>query len=42
VLRDGSTIENVQVAWGHEVVRVGGDDDFDLPVDDIVDVTDRS
>jgi hypothetical protein len=42
VLRDGSVIEDVQVAWGDEVVRVGGRDEFDLPVDAIVDVIDRA
>jgi hypothetical protein len=42
VLRDGSMIDNVEVAWGRDVVRIGVDDDFDLPLDDIVGVIDRS
>jgi hypothetical protein len=42
VLRDGSLIEDVQVAWGRDVARVGGSGDFELRADEIVDVLDRS
>jgi hypothetical protein len=38
---DGSVIEDVQIAWGDQVVRGGGRDEFDPPVDAIVDVISR-
>jgi hypothetical protein len=42
VLRDGQIIEDVQVAWGDDVIRIGGRDQFELPIDDIVDVLNRA
>lgn len=42
VMKDGSIVEDVLVAWGDEVVRVGGVDEYELEADDIVDVEDRS
>lgn len=41
VLRDGSVIEDVKVAWGNDVVSIGGRNEFSLPVCEIVDVIDR-
>ena len=42
VLKDGSLIEDVLVAWGDEVVRVGGVDRCHFEVANVVDVEDRS
>jgi hypothetical protein len=42
VMKDGSRIENVLVAWGSEVVRVEGSEDFDIDVASIVDAEDRA
>jgi hypothetical protein len=42
VLRDGTVIEDVILAWGREVVRVGGGEPVDLPIDQVSDVIDRS
>jgi hypothetical protein len=41
VLDDGTIIDDVVVAWGHEVVRVGGSDEFNVPLDRVVDVLGR-
>lgn len=42
VLKDGTIIDDVILAWGEEVVRVGGGEPRNIAVDDIVDVIDRS
>jgi hypothetical protein len=42
VMRDGSLIEDVYVAWASEVIRVGGIDGSCIPVEDVVDAVDRS
>jgi len=42
VMRDGSVVEDVYVAWAGEVVRVGGIDGSSIPVEDVVDAVDRS
>jgi hypothetical protein len=42
VLKNGTIIDDVILAWGEEVVRVGGAEPQNIPVDDIVDVIDRS
>ena len=39
---DGSTIEDVIVAWGYEVVRVGGVDGCPFHAEDAVDAENRS
>ena len=43
VLRDGRIVKDVIVAWGDEVVRVGGHDDVsDFHVTEVVDAIDAS
>jgi len=43
VLRDGARIQDVLVAWGDEVVKVGGREDFgELPIGDVIDVVNES
>jgi hypothetical protein len=42
IMKDGSVIEDVIVAWGNEVVRVGGQDGCPYDADDVVDAEDRS
>lgn len=43
VLRDGRIIKDVIVAWGDEVVRVGGQDVVsDFPLAEVVDAIDTS
>ena len=42
ILKDGSVIEDVIVAWGEQVVRVDGHDGCPFNVDDVVDALDRS
>jgi len=42
VMSDGSTIDNVLVAWGREVIRVGGVEDVHVNVNNVLDVVDRS
>jgi len=42
VLRDGTVVDDVFVAWGDEVVKVGGRTDFLLDVSEVVDVIDRT
>jgi hypothetical protein len=41
VLDDGTIIDDVVVAWSREVIRVGGSDEFDVPLDRVVDVLER-
>jgi hypothetical protein len=40
VLKCGEIIGDVILAWGTEVVRVGGSEPLDLNMDDVVDVVD--
>ena len=42
VLKDGSLVEDVLVAWGKEVIRIGGMDGCSIDVVDVVDAQDRS
>ena len=42
VLRSGAVIDDVILAWGEEVVRIGGADPAKVPMDDVIDVIDRS
>jgi hypothetical protein len=42
VMKDGSVIEDVLVAWGDEIVKIAGADDFDLDVASVVSAEDRS
>ena len=43
VLEDGSQVLDVLVAWGDEVVKVGGMDSVaELPLAEVVDVVDMS
>ena len=42
VMKDGSVIEDVIVAWSNEVVRVGAVEGCPLNVDEVVDAWDRS
>ena len=42
VMKDGSVIEDVIVAWGDDVVRIAGVDGCPINVDDVVDAEDRS
>ena len=37
VLKDGRVIDDVVVAWGDEIVRVGDNDEMDFRPDDVVD-----
>jgi hypothetical protein len=41
VLRDGRVVEDVQVAWASNVVRIAGAEAFDIPLEDVVDVLNR-
>ncbi len=41
-MRDGSLVEDVIVAWGDEVVSVGGVSDYPIDLDDVVDAANRS
>ena len=41
VLKDGSLVEDVLVAWGNEVIRVGGVEGCSIDVADVVDAQDR-
>jgi hypothetical protein len=40
-LADGRLVEDVTVAWGDEVIRVGGDEDLDFRLQDVVDAENR-
>jgi hypothetical protein len=42
IMKDGSVVEDVIVAWGDEVVRIGGVDGCPIDVDEVVDAEDRS
>lgn len=42
IMKDGSTVEDVVVAWGDEVVRIGGVDGCAINPADVVDAEDRS
>ena len=42
LLRNGETVDNVIIAWGDEIVHLGGRDSADVSVDQIADVVDRS
>lgn len=42
VLRNGRVVEDVQIGWGREVIRVAGEDGASVDWDDVVDVLDRS
>jgi hypothetical protein len=39
VLKDGRVVDDVVVAWGDEIVRVGDDDEMDFRPEDVVDAT---
>ncbi len=41
-MRDGSLVEDVIVAWGDEIVSIGGVDGCPIDPDDVVDAGDRS
>lgn len=40
-MRDGSLVEDVIVAWGDEVVRVGDVDDYPMDPDEVIGVENR-
>lgn len=42
VMKDGSVIEDVIVAWGDDVIRVGGVDGCPIDLADVIDAKDRS
>jgi hypothetical protein len=42
IMKDGSMIEDVFVAWGDEVVRVGKEEVVSFDVDEVIDAQDRS
>jgi hypothetical protein len=42
VLRSGAIIDDVILAWGREVVRIGGVDPSRIPMNEVIDVIDRS
>lgn len=42
VLKSGAVIDDVILAWGKEIVRIGGADPTKVPMDDVIDVIDRS
>ena len=42
VLKDGQVIEDVTVAWGDEIVSVGGVPHRDFPTDEVVDAENRA
>ncbi len=42
VLKSGAVIDDVILAWGNEIVRIGGADPTKVPMDDVIDVIDRS
>ena len=42
VLADGRTFSDVYVAWGREIVRVGGYEDIPFDASEVVDVEDLS
>jgi hypothetical protein len=42
VMKDGSIVDDVIVAWGDEVVRVGGVDGCPINLVDVADAEDRS
>lgn len=42
VMSDGSVVDDVIVAWGDEVVRVGGVDGCPINVADVIGAEDRS
>lgn len=41
VFRDGRVVEDVIVAWGGEIVSVGGTTDFDIDPEDVIDAENR-
>ena len=41
-LRDGSVVEDVLVAWGKDVIRVGGVDGCLFDTESVIDAYDRS
>ena len=41
-LKDGRMVEDVMVAWGDEVVTVGGTPDYDFAASDVVDAENRA
>ena len=42
ILRDGRVIDNVVVAWGDEIVSVGGATSWGFSPEDVIDAEDRS
>ena len=42
LFRDGRLLEDVLVAWGDDVIRVGGRDDIDAPLQDVIDAENRA
>lgn len=42
VLRDGTVIEDVDVAWASDVVRIAGSEDFTLDPEHVVDAQNRA
>jgi hypothetical protein len=42
VLATGAVLDDVIVAWGDEIVSIGGEEPRGLPLHDVVDVVDRS
>jgi len=42
IMRDGSVVEDVLVAWGDEVLRVGKGEVVPFDLHDVIDAEDRS
>jgi hypothetical protein len=42
ILHDRRVIDDVKIAWGRQIISVGGKEPHDLPLDQIASVVDRS